>query len=380
MRSRKIMKLFDNIQKLDDDRENYIKEYVNSIKMFPYIYLWCISESCDEAILFFNKYNIKIQGIYNVNSEKYNFLYKDIPVIEQSFDNIDINAAIIVTCSYYELFRTELLKKYPDIDNNLFIFDGYFLDNKNSDYYKENKNIITKCYEALEDDYSKELYDALLKYRFIRDPKIIKGLFESRNNCYLDDVFIDNYKAGLYLDVGSYNADFITTLSTRVDISKSRFYIFEPNKLFYNNIIKTLNKSINYKAFNVALCDKIGEMEFLRLDFSTSHILDKKYNAYKDYNNNDIDMIHTDTLDSIIKDEVVTGIKIDIEGAEESMLMGSCETIKRDRPIILLAIYHRWDDMFKLQEYLMSLDLNYKFYIRHYSLSVAKTVLYCIPS
>ena len=380
MRSRKIMKLFDNIQKLDDDRENYIKEYVNSIKMFPYIYLWGISESCDEAILFFNKYNIKIQGIYNVNSEKYNFLYKDIPVIEQSFDNIDINAAIIVTCSYYELFRTELLKKYPDIDNNLFIFDGYFLDNKNSDYYKENKNIITKCYEALEDDYSKELYDALLKYRFIRDPKIIKGLFESRNNCYLDDVFIDNYKAGLYLDVGSYNADFITTLSTRVDISKSRFYIFEPNKLFYNNIIKTLNKSINYKAFNVALCDKIGEMEFLRLDFSTSHILDKKYNAYKDYNNNDIDMIHTDTLDSIIKDEVVTGIKIDIEGAEESMLMGSCETIKRDRPIILLAIYHRWDDMFKLQDYLMSLDLNYKFYIRHYSLSVAKTVLYCIPS
>ena len=165
-----------------------------------------------------------------------------------------------------------------------------------------------------------------------------------------------------------------------MDISKSRFYIFEPNKLFYNNIIKTLNKSINYKAFNVALCDKIGEMEFLRLDFSTSHILDKKYNAYKDYNNNDIDMIHTDTLDSIIKDEVVTGIKIDIEGAEESMLMGSCETIKRDRPIILLAIYHRWDDMFKLQEYLMSLDLNYKFYIRHYSLSVAKTVLYCIPS
>ena len=374
------MKLFDNIQKLDDDRENYIKEYVNSIKMFPYIYLQGISESCDEAILFFNKYNIKIQGIYNVNSEKYNFLYKDIPVIEQSFDNIDINAAIIVTCSYYELFRTELLKKYPDIDNNLFIFDGYFLDNKNSDYYKENKNIITKCYEALEDDYSKELYDALLKYRFIRDPKIIKGLFESRNNCYLDDVFIDNYKAGLYLDVGSYNADFITTLSTRVDISKSRFYIFEPNKLFYNNIIKTLNKSINYKAFNVALCDKIGEMEFLRLDFSTSHILDKKYNAYKDYNNNDIDMIHTDTLDSIIKDEVVTGIKIDIEGAEESMLMGSCETIKRDRPIILLAIYHRWDDMFKLQDYLMSLDLNYKFYIRHYSLSVAKTVLYCIPS
>ena len=230
-----------------------------------------------------------------------------------------------------------------------------------------------------QNDYSKELYDALLRYRFIRNTNIIKDLFESRNSCYLDDVFINNYKDGLYLDVGSYNADFITTLGTKVDISKSKFYIFEPNKIFYNNIVNSLDKSINYKAFNMALCDKKGEMEFMMLEFSTSHIVDKKYNAYKDDNNNSIDIVHTNTLDSVIKDEKVMGIKIDIEGAEASMLIGARETIKRDRPIILLAIYHRWNDMFKLQDYLMSLDLNYKFYIRHYSLSVAKTVLYCIP-
>ena len=129
----------------------------------------------------------------------------------------------------------------------------------------------------------------------------------------------------------------------------------------------------------MALCDKKGEMEFMNLAFSTSHIVDKKYNAYKDNYNNNIVKVNTDTLDAIIKDEKVTGIKIDIEGAESSMLIGAKQTIKRDRPIILLAIYHRWDDMFKLQDYLMSLDLNYKFYIRHYSLGVSKTVLYCIP-
>ena len=374
------MKLFDEIKKLDIERENFINDYLNSIKKFPYVYLWGISESCDEAIHFFRKHNILIKGIYNMNSEKYNYLYKDIPVIEQSFNNIDINAAIIVTCSYYELFRTKLLQKYSNIDNNLFVFDGYFLEDKDVNFYVENKNIITKCYNALSDDYSKELYDALLRYRFIRDAKIIKDLFESRNSCYLDDVFINNFKDGLYLDVGSYNADFITTLSTKVDISKSKFYIFEPNKIFYNNIVNSLDKSINYKAFNMALCDKKGEMEFMMLEFSTSHIVDKKYNAYKDDNNSNIDIVHTDTLDSVIKNEKVTGIKIDIEGAEASMLIGARETIKRDRPIILLAIYHRWNDMFKLQDYLMSLDLNYKFYIRHYSLSVAKTVLYCIPN
>jgi hypothetical protein len=62
------------------------------------------------------------------------------------------------------------------------------------------------------------------------------------------------------------------------------------------------------------------------------------------------------------------------------MLKWSTEILKRDKPILLLSIYHRRDDLFKLQNYLMDLDLNYKFYIRHYSLSIAKTILYCIPN
>jgi hypothetical protein len=61
------------------------------------------------------------------------------------------------------------------------------------------------------------------------------------------------------------------------------------------------------------------------------------------------------------------------------MIEWATELIKRDNPVLLLSIYHRWDDLFRLQEYLMNLNLNYKFYIRHYSLSVAKTILYCIP-
>ena len=373
------MKLFADINTLDKDKDTYEKSYISAIKKYPYIYLWGISESCDEAIAFFKKHNITIKGIYNINSKIYNYSYMDIPVVEESFDNIDTTAAIVTTNSYYETFRERLLKKYPNIDSNLFVFDGYFLENKNTDYYIENKDVITKCYKALKDDYSKELYDALLRYRYIRDTNIIKNLSESRSNCYLDDVFINTYKDGLYIDAGSYNADFITTLKKKVDISKSKFYIFEPNRTFYKRIINNLDKDINYKAYNMALCDKKGKMEFMSLAFSTSHIVDKKYNAYKDNYNNNIVKVNTDTLDAIIKDEKVTGIKIDIEGAESSMLIGAKKTIKRDRPIILLAIYHRWADMLKLQDYLMSLNLNYKFYIRHYSLGVSKTVLYCIP-
>lgn len=374
------MKLFDEINKLDEEKNIYINNYIKKLKKFPYVYLWGISESCDEAINFFNKNNIIIKGIYNINPEKYNFLYKNIPVILQNFNDIDTKAGIVITCSYYELFRNKLLKKYPNIDNNLFLFDGYFLEDKDSLYYINNKELIINCYNNLADNKSKKIYDALLKYRFIRDPKIIEKVYDKRDNCYLDDIFIRNFKDGLYIDAGSYDADFITSLKNKVDIKNSYFYIFEPSKVFYNRIIKNLDSSINYKAFNLALCDKNDKMEFVQLQFSTSHIKDKKYNAYNDTLDSVIDFVDTTTLDSIVKNKKVTGIKADIEGAEESLLIGAANTIKRDRPIILLSIYHRLDDMFKLQNYLMSLNLNYKFYIRHYTLGVAKTVLYCIPN
>ena len=374
------MELFDNINNISKEKAKYLKTYLKQLKNFPYIYLWGISESCDEAIKLFNKNNIVIKAIIEQNPDKYDYKYKDITVIKQSFDNIDSNGAIVITCSYYETIRDKLLVNYKDIEKSLFVFDGYFLENKTTKYYLNNKEIIEGCYNALEDEKSKELYNNLLKYRYIRDPKLINDLYENRSECYLDKIFIDNYQDGLYIDAGSYNADFITTLANKVSIDNSRFYIFEPNKIFYNQIKNNLDKKINYEIFNVALCDKDATKEFMQIPSSTSHIIDKKYNAYKNtVDKNDIATIKTNKLDTIIKEEKVAGIKIDIEGSESSMLKGATKIIKRDRPILLLSIYHKWDDLFKLQNYIMSLNLNYKFYIRHYSLSVAKTILYCIP-
>lgn len=374
------MELFDSIEQLDYEKKKYLDNYLLAIKNFSYIYLWWISESCDEAIKFFQGNNITIKWIYELNPDKYDYNYKGIAVIKQTFDAIDPEGAIVITCSYYETIKNKLLVNYKDIEKRLFLFDGYFLEEKDSSYYLNNKDSIIKCYTTLEDNFSKLLYTALLKYRYIRNPDLIKDLYKSRNECYLDKVFIDNFKDWLYIDAGSYNADFITTLANKVSIRNSTFYIFEPNKIFYNAIIHSLDKTINYKIFNIALCDEDGVMDFMQVPSSTSHIIDKKYNAYKDsIDKKDIDSIQTRRLDSIIKNEKVGWIKIDIEWAEWSMLKWATEILKRDKPILLLSIYHRWDDLFKLQEFLIDLDLNYKFFIRHYSLSVAKTILYCIP-
>ena len=361
------------------EKETYLKDFVDKLRVFNKVMLWGLSESADAAIDFFNENNIVVNGIYDNDINKNGTYYRNIIILNPGDEVNDKNTALVITCSYYENIRKSLLVNDSNIDDRLFMFDGYFLED--NIYYNDDNvlNMINNNYNLLNDDKSKVLYKALLKYRDIRDINLIKDLYDSRSDCYLDEVFISRFRSGLYIDAGSYNADFITTLSDRVDVSDSKFYIFEPNKYFSKSINDNLDGKYNFKVFQMALCDIEGEMEFQQIESSTSHLVDKKYNAYKDKLDKTVELVKINTLDNVVGDEVVTGIKVDIEGSEQAMLLGSENIIKRDRPFMMISIYHKWDDLWKIQDYINSLNLNYKFYIRHYSLSVAKTILYCIP-
>lgn len=366
-------------QNLEKDKKVYQDNLIKELKKFKKIMLWGLSESATAAIEFLKNNNVSIAGIYDNDKSKNNTLYQGIKVLVPDNSVYDKDTALVITCSYYETLRKDMLKKDLLVDKRLFMFDGYFLEDKDVSYYEKNKEKIQNCYNNLEDEKSKKLYTSLLKYRYIRNINLLEGLYDSRKDCYLDNVFLNNFKSGLYIDAGSYNADFITTLAERKNVSNCQFYIFEPNKIFSKNIENNLQGKYNFKAFQTALCDEIGNMEFQQIASSTSHLVNKKYNAYNNSLDNNVELVETNTLDNLLKSTLVTGIKVDIEGSELAMLKGSRNVIKRDKPILLISVYHRWSDLWEIQNYIMNLNLGYKFYLRHYSLSVAKTILYCIP-
>jgi FkbM family methyltransferase len=366
-------------KKLKSLKGKYNEQFLIDTSKYSKVILWGLSESTTQAILFFRKNNIEVNAIYDDDETKFGTKYMEVPIIKPDISCQDKDCALIITCSYYETIRQKIIKYDTNIDDRLFVFDGYFLEDIDDNFYKNNEEAIILCYQSLADDISKDLYIALLEYRYLRDINIIKNKYLSRYDCYYDQVFLNNFRNGLYIDVGSYNADFVTGLKKYKDISNCEFYVFEPNKIFARNIALSLPKDINFQVFNMALCDKIGEMEFEQVNSSTSHLIDKKYNAYNNSLDSNIELVKTSTLDNIINEKKATCIKIDIEGAEQSMINGSLKIINRDRPIILLSIYHKWDDLWNLQFLIKNLNLKYKFYIRHYSLSVAKTILYCIP-
>ena len=86
--------------------------------------------------------------------------------------------------------------------------------------------------------------------------------------------------------------------------------------------------------------------------------------------------IEVTTLDSEVREDKVTFIKMDIEGAELNALKGAKKTIIKNKPRLAICIYHKPEDIYEIPEYLLSLVPEYKFWIRHYTSNCWETILY----
>ncbi len=120
-------------------------------------------------------------------------------------------------------------------------------------------------------------------------------------------------------------------------LKKGKVYSFEPIPESFDSLKKSLAKYPNSKAYNLAVSENSGSVEFNVLEgnkgLSSLRVTDKL--------NNEINKGHTTikvrtvSIDFIIPDdEIIDFIKIDVEGAEYKVLKGAAETIKRSKPVI----------------------------------------------
>jgi len=93
--------------------------------------------------------------------------------------------------------------------------------------------------------------------------------------------------------------------------------------------------------------------------------------------------ISVNAIDNILKSNDFLGetlIKYDVEGAEFEALLGSAETIKKYSPKLIVSLYHRTEDIFKLMILINDINPNYNFYMRkHKYIPCWDLNLYAIP-
>ena len=167
----------------------------------------------------------------------------------------------------------------------------------------------------------------------------ILGLFENDAVDYLPD---NNTDGKAIYDIGAHIGYFSMIFAQR----SSKVYAFEPMPQNQNTIKKhlALNKVDNVELQKVALSDKVGTVQFTvnAGDNSNTYKSESPFLNKKEIRLSTVE-VKTDTVDNLIFGEKKllppALLKIDVEGAEYDVLLGSKKTIDLYKPIILLSTH-----------------------------------------
>jgi FkbM family methyltransferase len=178
---------------------------------------------------------------------------------------------------------------------------------------------------------------------------------------------IPAYKNEIYIDAGCYDGQ------TIIDFIKycpdyDHIYGLEPDP---TNFVLTKEKITSKDTRGVTLINKgvWSSEKQLHLAQSGSRSMINETGEIT---------INTTTIDYITRNDSVSFIKMDIEGAEAEAIKGAKDTIMKHKPKLAVCLYHKPEDILEIPLLIHDLVPEYKFYIRHHSLMFVETVLYAV--
>lgn len=220
------------------------------------------------------------------------------------------------------------------------LFDGEF--------YGSRKARFDKIYGILADEQSKKVFKNIVNFKLTGDINCLFGCETEDDEAY--GSFLELSGAETYLDLGAYRGDTVLSFLERVT-GYEGIIALEPDPKSYEKLLAATAHIYNIRCINAAAAEHCGSKPF-----NTGG--SRGFGA----------ACKTATVKTVSVDSLgvsPTYIKMDIEGDELSALSGAAETVRKLRPKMKIAAYHRTDDLVSIPEKVLSLCPDYKVYLRH---------------
>ena len=218
----------------------------------------------------------------------------------------------------------------------------------NIDFARAHADELMRVYSLLADEQSRKTFEQTVLFKLDGD---ISRLFECEVD--KDEPFNNILKLESnfsFLDLGAYNGDTVLDFIDRVgDFSCVK--AVEPDKRSFRKLCEN-TKHLNIECVNAAVSEKIGSVSFAKKASRGSTI-------------GVGEAIPAVSVDSLTDATRFDYIKLDVEGAELAALTGAENTIKRDKPKMRIAAYHKSVDYFTLPLKVLEYRDDYKIYMRH---------------
>ena len=235
------------------------------------------------------------------------------------------------------------------------------------EFAQKNLDSLKWLYDTLADQESRE---TLLGYV---SGKITSDYEQYARICVEDQYFVPGLVAcrddGVFVDCGAFDGDTVRQFVSRTS-GYEAIYAFEADP--YN--FRLLEACIQRHHYtNVMLFNKATWNHAAQITFNPAE--GQLCGACKQ---------GTVTVQAVALDEVldgrVTHIKMDIEGAEYESLQGARRVIAAHRPLLTVAVYHKYEDVTRIPQLIRDIVPEYRLYLRHHKPWGAELVLYALPA
>lgn len=219
-------------------------------------------------------------------------------------------------------------------------------------------------YQHLEDYRSKKLLYAILnnwyQYDFLETTRAKEYLFDD----YFDLDIVKCNRDEVIVDLGAYTGDSILSyIKNYGEDCYQKIYCYEITPETFDVLKDNLSKFPNIDCRLKGVGNRYGKMKV------ENNLISASANILNMQEDGEIDIT---TLDEDIK-EPITLIKADIEGFEQKALEGAKNHIINDHPKLLISVYHRNEDLWKIPKMIYEISEDYKFYLRYNSSPIYPT-------
>lgn len=239
-------------------------------------------------------------------------------------------------------------------------------------YFSSKHMEIQRILNNLSDETSKQVLKKQISFRQYASPLPLGHTHDP----YFPKDIIHLSSQEIFIDCGAFTGDTIFRFKQACHGKYKAIIAFETNTISFERL--QAQHFTNCTCINCGVWDKPDTLLFLSQDRETDKLIDTKVERLQQKQPK-ILKVPVNAIDNIPACSGMTFLKMDIEGAELNALKGAEKTIRQNSPTLAIAIYHSDQDLLSIPLWIMSLGLNYKYYIRHHGVSFAEVIFYAIP-
>lgn len=250
----------------------------------------------------------------------------------------------------------------------------------NAEFYETHLDEIAAARSLFADKESRRVYDGIIEYKLTGRMDVLRATESEPAEAYRNILSAERFQTAA--DLGAYNGDSIRDLRQYAPHLRTVIALEPDRRNFrklteYATALGEAGDSLTVHPVQAGAWSHTATLTFHGSGNRNAGLTDAPAEAKGNILPSTADNpyfgktaeVPVTALDTVAEDILggrthIDYIKYDVEGAETEALLGSRAIIERDAPALLVSVYHRSHDLFRLPLLVHELNPGYKLYLR----------------